>query len=132
LVQSFNNTEGAAIFDYEVNDPELYGLVEFDANNYALSLDEKPIVPESNYEAPGSYFYNNQVVQIAKNIPTSPIGENKITDVSKVYFELKKLQVCFMNRGTAWLDTGTFESLEDACEFIIAIEKRQSQTIGCI
>ncbi len=132
LLQSFNNVEGAAIFAYEVNDPERYGVVEFDDNFKALSIEEKPIQPKSNYAVPGLYFYDNKVVEIAKNIPLSPRGEYEITDVNKVYLNQGSLHVGVMNRGIAWLDTGTFDSLSDACEFVRVIEKRQSQKVGCI
>jgi glucose-1-phosphate thymidylyltransferase len=132
LVQSFNDVEGAAIFAYEVHDPERYGVVEFDADFNALSIEEKPKQPKSNYAVPGLYFYDNSVVEIAKNIAPSPRGEYEITDVNRVYLENKQLKVGVMNRGTAWLDTGTFDSLSDSCEFVRVIEKRQSQKIGCI
>jgi len=132
LLQSFNKVDGAAIFAYEVNDPERYGVVEFDDNLVAISIEEKPIHPKSNFAVPGLYFYDNDIVDIAKNIAPSPRGEYEITDVNKVYLENKKLHVGVMNRGTAWLDTGTFDSLADASEFVRVIEKRQSQKIGCI
>lgn len=132
LVQSFNNVEGAAVFAYEVQDPERYGVVEFDASRKVISIEEKPSVPKSNFAVPGLYFYDNSVVEIAKNIQPSKRGEYEITDVNKVYLGQGKLQVGIMNRGTAWLDTGTFDSFADACEFVRVIEKRQSQKIGCI
>jgi len=132
LVESFNDVEGAAVFAYEVNDPERYGVVAFDENNIAVSIEEKPKEPKSNFAVPGLYFYDNTVVEIAKNIPLSPRGEYEITDVNKVYLDNGKLHVGVMSRGTAWLDTGTFDSFADACEFVRVIEKRQSQKIGCI
>jgi len=132
LVQSFNNIDGAAVFAYEVNDPERYGVVEFDSNHNAVSIEEKPGSPKSNYAVPGLYFYDNTVVAIAKNIQPSPRGEYEITDVNREYLNQGKLKVGIMNRGTAWLDTGTFDSFADACEFVRVIEKRQSQKIGCI
>jgi glucose-1-phosphate thymidylyltransferase len=132
LVQSFNDVEGAAVFAYEVNDPERYGVVEFDADQRAVSIEEKPANPKSNYAVPGLYFYDNSVVNIAKNMQPSARGEYEITDVNKEYLKQGKLKVGIMNRGTAWLDTGTFDSFADACEFVRVIEKRQSQKVGCI
>jgi len=132
LVQSFNDVIGAAIFAYEVNDPERYGVVEFDENFKAISIEEKPKVPKSNYAVPGLYFYDNSVIEIAKNIMPSPRGEYEITDVNRVYLEQGALHVGVMNRGVAWLDTGTFDSGHDASELVRVIEERQSQKIGCI
>jgi glucose-1-phosphate thymidylyltransferase len=124
--------DGAAVFAYEVHDPERYGVVEFDQDFRAISIEEKPKAPKSNYAVPGLYFYDNEVVNIAANIQPSPRGEYEITDINNEYLRRGKLQVGVMNRGTAWLDTGTFDSLSDACEFVRVIEKRQSQKIGCI
>ncbi len=132
LMRKFNDVDGAAIFAYQVSDPERYGVVEFDGDFKALSIEEKPDRPKSNYAVPGLYFYDNEVVQIAKDIPLSPRGEYEITDVNKVYLERQKLHVGVMDRGTAWLDTGTFDSLSDATEFVRVIEKRQDTKIGCI
>lgn len=132
LVQSFNNIQGAAIFAYEVRDPERYGVVAFDENLQAISLEEKPEKPASNYAVPGLYFYDNSVVEVAENLSPSARGEYEITDVNKIFLQQKKLQVGLMNRGTAWLDTGTFDSLSEAGEFVKVIEKRQGQKIGCI
>ncbi len=132
LIQSFNDVDGAAIFAYKVHDPERYGVVEFDKDLKALSIEEKPVTPKSNFAVPGLYFYDNNVVKIAKEIPLSPRGEYEITDVNRVYLEKNNLHVGVMNRGTAWLDTGTFDSYSDACEFVRVIEKRQGFKVGCI
>ena len=131
LLQQSANPDGAVIFAYPVSDPERYGVVDFDDNRNALSIEEKPVHPKSNFAVPGLYFYDNEVVNIAKNIPPSPRGEYEITDVNRIYLENKKLKVGVLDRGFAWLDTGTFESLNDASEYVRVIEKRQGLKIGC-
>lgn len=131
LLQDASNPSGAVIFAYPVSDPERYGVVEFDTALNVLSIEEKPAAPKSHYAVPGLYFYDNEVVQIAKDIKPSPRGEFEITDVNKVYMENKKLKVQVLDRGFAWLDTGTFDSLNDASEYVRVIEKRQGLKIGC-
>jgi glucose-1-phosphate thymidylyltransferase len=132
LLQANNDPEGGVVYAYSVNDPERYGVVEFDANNKVISIEEKPEHPKSNYAVPGLYFYDNDVVEIAKNIAPSPRGEFEITDVNKEYLKRGKLSVGILNRGTAWLDTGTFASLMQAGQFVQVIEERQGMKIGCI
>jgi glucose-1-phosphate thymidylyltransferase len=126
------NPEGGIVYAYHVSDPERYGVVEFDSDNNAVSIEEKPEKPKSNYAVPGLYFYNNEVVSIAKNLRPSPRGEYEITDVNKEYLKRGKLKVSIMDRGTAWLDTGTFDSLMQATQFVHVIEQRQGIKIACI
>jgi glucose-1-phosphate thymidylyltransferase len=132
LLKANTNPEGGIIYAYHVNDPERYGVVEFDENNHAISIEEKPIKPKSNFAVPGIYFYDNEVVAIAKNITPSKRGELEITDVNKIYLEKGNLSVRVLDRGTAWLDTGTFDSLMQAGQFVQAIEQRQGLKIGSI
>ncbi|MET7253237.1 glucose-1-phosphate thymidylyltransferase RfbA [Dyadobacter fermentans] len=132
LLQANADPQGGVIFAYQVHDPERYGVVEFDESFNALSIEEKPLEPKSNYAVPGLYFYDNDVVDIAKSIAPSPRGEYEITDVNKVYLESGRLKVGVLDRGTAWLDTGTFESLMQAGQFVQVIEERQGLKIGCV
>ena len=132
LLEANNNSEGGIVYAYHVSDPERYGVVEFDENQVAKSIEEKPENPKSNFAVPGLYFYDNEVIDIAKNLKPSARGEYEITDVNKKYLEQGKLQVAILDRGTAWLDTGTFASLMQAGQFVEVIEERQGLKIGCL
>ena len=132
LLRSNNDPDGGVIYAYHVQDPERYGVVEFNSNGQAISIEEKPLQPKSNFAVPGIYFYDNTVVEIAKNIKPSHRGELEITDINRVYLEKGKLNVSILDRGTAWLDTGTFQSLMQASQFVEVIEERQGLKIGAI
>lgn len=131
-LKTLSDVDGGYVFAYQVSDPERYGVVEFDKDMKAVSIEEKPVNPKSNYAVPGLYFYDNDVVKISAELKPSPRGEYEITDVNKEYLERGTLKVAVLDRGTAWLDTGTFDSLSDASEFVRVIEKRQGKKIGCI
>ena len=132
LLENNNNPDGGVIYAYHVSDPERYGVVEFDKDFNAISIEEKPVNPKSNYAVPGLYFYDNEVVKIAEELQPSPRGEYEITDVNKAYLKQGKLKVSILDRGTAWLDTGTFDSLMQASQFVQVIEQRQGLKVGCI
>ena len=131
-LEDCKNVEGGIVFGYHVNDPERYGVVEFDGDFHALTLEEKPSSPKSNYAVPGLYYYDNSVVEVSKNIKPSARGEYEITDVNKEYLKQGKLDVKVLGRGTVWLDTGTFSSLMQANQYVQVIEERQGRKIGCI
>lgn len=132
LLTKNNDPDGGVIYAYHVSDPERYGVVEFDKDFKAVSIEEKPVAPKSNYAVPGLYFYDNDVIRIAEELKPSPRGEYEITDVNKIYLERGKLKVGILDRGTAWLDTGTFDSLMQASQFVQVIEQRQGLKVGCI
>lgn len=132
LLTEKTNLDGGVVFAYHVSDPERYGVVEFDNSQKAISIEEKPTNPKSNYAVPGLYFYNNDVIEIAKNLTPSPRGEYEITDINKIYLERNQLEVGILDRGTAWLDTGTHASLMQAGQYVQVIEERQGLKIGCL
>ena len=131
-LQQYTNPDGGVIFGYQVADPQRYGIVEFDDNNHVISIEEKPTNPKSNYAIPGLYFFDNDVLEIAKQVQPSARGEIEITEIHNAYLKAGKLKVCLLDRGTAWLDTGTFESMNQAAQFVQVIEERQGIKIGCI
>ena len=132
ILSQHNDPQGGVVFAYHVNDPSRYGVVEFDSNKQAISIEEKPKLPKSNYAVPGLYFYDNQVIDIARSLNPSDRGEYEITDINRYYLENNQLRVAMLSRGTAWLDTGTFQSLMQASQFVQVIEERQGLKIGCI
>lgn len=131
-LKQYTNVDGGVVFGYQVSDPERYGVVEFDDNNKVVSIEEKPTNPKSNYAIPGLYFFDNDVVNIAKSVKPSARGEIEITEIHNEYLRRGKLEVCLLDRGTAWLDTGTFQSMNQAAQFVQVIEERQGLKIGCI